>query len=58
MIVYASNKIFHFSQLSVFIAYHLSKINLHSGRKKWFYLAQNILLFISKIFDVSEKRVP
>ena len=50
-IAFTSNKIFFFSQVNVFMACHLSKIDLQSERKAWFYLAQNMRFFISKTFN-------
>ena len=47
-IEFTSNKFFCFSQINMFIACHLSEIYLQSERKAWFYLTQNIRLFIQK----------
>ena len=47
-IIFASNKVFYFSPVKVFISCHLFKIYLLSERKAWFYLAQNIRFFVLK----------
>ena len=50
-IIFASNKVFYFSPVKVFISCHLFKIYLLSERKAWFYLAQNIRFFVLKTFQ-------
>ena len=45
---FPSNKVFHFSQVNVFIACHLSKIDIQSERRALFYFPQNIRFFVSK----------
>ena len=50
-IIFASNKVFYFSPVKVFISCHLFKIYLLSERKAWFYLAQNIPFFVLKTFQ-------
>ena len=50
-IIFASNKVFYFSPVKVFISCHLFKIYLLSERKTWFYLAQNIRFFVLKTFQ-------
>ena len=50
-IIFASNKVFYFSPVKVFISCHLFKIYLLSERKVWFYLAQNIRFFVLKTFQ-------
>ena len=45
---FPSNKVFHFSQVNVFIACHLSKIDIQSERRVLFYFPQNIRFFVSK----------
>ena len=48
---FASNKVFYFSQVNVFIVCHLSKICLQSERKSWFYLVQNVRFSVKKNFE-------
>ena len=45
---FPSNKVFHFSQVNVFVASHLSKIDFQSERRALFYFPQNIRFFVSK----------
>ena len=49
--IFTSNKASYFSQISLFFVCSLFEIYHQSERNLWFYLAQDILIFISKIFE-------
>ena len=50
-ITFTSNKVFYFSEVNVFIAYHPSESYLQSERKARLYLAQKFRFFISNTLD-------
>ena len=49
--IFASNRVFYFSQMNVFTACHLSKTCLQSERRAWF------RFFISKTFDFLFRKI-
>ena len=57
-ITFTSNKVFYFSQVSVFVAYHLSRIYLQSEKKGGFIWPKTFNFLFQKHSNFySEKRV-
>ena len=56
-IIFASNRVFYYSQMNVLGGCHLSKTCLQSERRAWCYLVKNFRLFTLKTFDFLFRKI-